>query len=80
MKKPREPEKRSESPNPLPVWDVICKKIQLAFYLEKTVDGKAAGEFEPYVHTVYASDFSPVDLTRLASDVCRLAKEKLEKK
>ncbi len=53
---------------------VICRKVQVAFSLEQTEDGKTVQEFRPEVVTVYQKNFDePLDLKAMAENICEQA-------
>ena len=72
--------KNTPAPDKPAVIDVVCRKVQMTFYLEQTRDGKLAGEFKPIAQGIAEVDFDQsYNLKEIASDLCRQQKSELEK-
>ena len=60
--------------------DVVCRRVQIIFFLEKTRDGKFETSFKPLSVEVPEVNFEQeYDIKKLAADLCRQVKVDVEK-
>ena len=73
--------KKSDKPAPKPdVIDVVCRRVQIGFFLEKTRNGQFESPFKPLGIEVAEVDFDkPYNIGAMAKDLCSKVKSDVEK-
>jgi hypothetical protein len=65
---------------PEPEIGVVCRKVQVAFFIEQTEDGETVQEFKPESVIIYQRQFGePLNLKAMADNLCEQAMSNVQR-